>query len=135
MIQQIEGKMVSTWNDEVKAVIDTWTNYFVSLDEFKEAVLMKGLNHAKANGGIAWIVDSSQAKGVFTPEIQKFIETDVFKTFAANGIEYFLTVTSKVSAITKMSVKSYSAKAGPSGLKLLEVNHVDEALEWLRQNR
>ncbi len=135
MIQQIEGKMVTTWNEEVKAVIDTWTDYFISLDEFIEAVLIKGLNYAKANGGIAWIVDSSQAKGVFSQEIQKFIETDVFKAFADNGIKYFITVTSKVSSLTKLTVYRYSAKAGPAGVKLLEVNNVDEAIEWLKLNK
>lgn len=135
MIQQIEGKMVSTWNEEVKAVIDTWTNYLVSLDEFREAVLVKGLNHAKANNGIAWIVDSSQSKGVFTQEIQQFIGTDVFKTFAANGIKYFISITSNMSALTKMTVKTYSAKVGPAGIKLLEVKNVNEAIEWLKLNK
>jgi hypothetical protein len=50
-------------------MVDTWTTYNVSLEEFKDAVLVKGVNYARANGGVAWIVDSSKAQGVFTQEI------------------------------------------------------------------
>jgi len=132
LIHTIEGKLKVKWNNEVKAIIDTWYNYFITLGQFKEAVLEKGLEHAKANGGIAWIVDSSNAKGAFSKEIQEFIGNEVFPAFAKNGIKYFITITSKESAITRMSVANYSAKTGPNGLKLLEVNNVDEAIEWLK---
>ncbi len=135
MIQQIEGKMISTWNDEIKAVIDTWTNYFISLEQFREAVLVKGINHAKANGGVAWIVDSSQAKGAFPQEIQQIMEPEVFPTFFKNGIKYFITITSQSSVVTNMAISSYSAKAGPAGLKVLEVNSLEDAIEWLKQNK
>ena len=128
------GKLDVTWRDDVKAVIDKWTTYDVSLEEFKEAVLVKGLKHAKSNGGIAWIVDSSSAQGVFSQEIQKFIESDIFPSFAKNGIKYFITISSQVSAITNMTVKNYSAKTGPHGLKLVEVNNVPDAVSWLKTN-
>ncbi len=131
----IPEKLEVTWRSDVKAMIDTWSSYFVTLDEFKDAVLVKGLNHAKANGAVAWVVDSSTAQGSFSPEIQAFIGSDVFPAFAANGIKYFITITSQVSAITKMSVSSYSAKAGPNGLQLLEVASAEDAVAWLRQNR
>ena len=134
MIQEIEGKMITTWNEEAKAVVDTWTNYYISLEEFKEAVLVKGLNYAKAHGGIAWIVDSSQAKGAFKQEIQEFITTDIFPAFVKNGIKYFITVTSNVSAITQLVVTSYSVKAEAANLKLIEAQSVEEAVEWLKTN-
>ena len=133
-IYTIPGKLDVNWNSEVKAIIDTWSSYFVTLDEFKEAVLIKGLSHAKANGGVAWIVDSSTAKGVFSQEIQDFIGSDIFPAFAKNGIKYFITITSKVSSMTKMTVKSYSAKTGPHGLKLVELNNVNDAIAWLKAN-
>ena len=133
-IHSVPEKLEVTWNDEVKAIIDTWSTYHISLEEFKEAVLVKGLDHAKANGGIAWIVDSSKAKGVFTPEIHNFIGTDIFPAFAKNGIKYFITITSQVSAITKLTVRNYSAKTGPNGLKLVELNSVKDAILWLKAN-
>ena len=133
-IHTIPEKMTSMWAADAKAVVDTWLNYNSTLEEFKEAVLEKGINHAKANGGVAWIVDSSKAKGAFPQEIQAFIESDVFPAFAKNGIKYFITINSQVSAITKMTVSSYSAKAGPLGLKLLELNSADDAIEWLKAN-
>ena len=132
-IYEIPGKLTGTWNGEAKAVIDTWTNYFITLDQFKEAILVKGVNHAKANGAIAWIVDSHLAKGVFSEEIQKFIETDVFPAFAQIGIKYFMTVTAE-NALTKITVDQYASKVGPAGIKLLDGSSVQGAMEWLKKN-
>jgi len=133
-IYEIPQKLRVDWNSEVRAIIDTWTTYFVSLEEFKKAVLTDGLNHAKANNGQAWIVDSSSAKGVFSQEIQAFIGSDIFPAFAANGIKYFITINSKVSAMTRMNVNTYSAQTGPNGIQLVEVNSVDDAIMWLKEN-
>ena len=133
-INSIPEKLEVTWNSEVKAIIDTWTTYQISLEEFKEAVLVKGLNYAKANGGIAWIVDSSTAKGVFSQEIQDFIDTVVFPAFAQNGIKYFITITSQVSALTKLTVKNYSAKVSSHGIQLVELDSVKDAIMWLKSN-
>jgi len=133
-IFSIPGNLEVTWNSEVKAIVDTWSNYHISLDDFRDAVLVKGLNHAKKNGAVAWIVDSSSAKGVFSQEIQDFIGTDIFPAFAKNGIKFFITITSQVSAMTKMTVKSYSAKTGPHGLQLIELNNVNDAIDWLNMH-
>ena len=130
----IPGKLDVNWRFDVKAVVDTWTSYAVTLDEFKDAIFNQSIPYAKANGGKAWIVDSSTASGTFSQEIQAFIGSDVFPAFTANGIKYFITITSQVSALTKMTVSSYAAKAGPNGLQLLEVNSVDDAVAWLKQN-
>jgi hypothetical protein len=134
-LHSIPGKLEVTWLEDVKAIVDTWSNYSVSLEEFKDSVLNKGLKHAKAHGGVAYIVDSGTAKGVFSQEIQSFIDSDVFPAFAKGGIKYFITITSQVSSVTKMTIKSYSAKAGPHGLKLVELNSVNDAVEWLKVNK
>ncbi len=133
MIVEIKGKLSSAWNENVKAVVDIWTSYsLVTVDDFKDAILTKGLSYAKEHGGIAWIVDSSQAEGIFSAEIQDFIEKDVFPAFASSGIKYFITITSTKSALARMAVSSYSAKAGPNGLELVEVKSVEDAVEWLK---
>ncbi len=134
-IHTIPGKLEVTWLDDVKAIVDTWSNYNVTAEEFKATVIGKGLAYAKAHGGTAYIVDSSNAKGVFSQQIQELIDTDIFPAFAKGGIKYFITISSKVSAITNMTVKSYSAKTGPHGLKLVELNSVSDAAEWLKHNR
>ncbi len=131
-IGAIPGKMESVWHEEVKAVVDTWSTYQVSLDEFKQAVTDKELLYAKAHGGKAWIVDSSQAKGVFPSDVQAFIASDVFKSFARDGIKYFITISSEVSAITNLNIKQFSAHAGPSGIQLLNLKSVADAKTWLK---
>ena len=134
IIQEIPGKMVTTWNSEVKAVIDTWTTYSISLEEMTEAVLVKGVNYAQIRGGIAWIVDSSKAEGVFAPAIQEFIGSTIFPKFVEIGIKYFITIKPEVSGITSLTVRSYSAKAGPCGLQLIDLRSVDDAVLWLKEN-
>lgn len=133
-VHSIPGKLEVEWNGEVKAIVDTWEDYGVSLDEFKDAVLGKGVDFARPRGVKAWIVDSSKAKGNFRAEIQEFIGSDVFPKFAEIGVKYFVTITSQVSALTKLTVQSYSAKTGPHGLQLVEVNNVGDAVEWLKVN-
>jgi hypothetical protein len=130
----IPGKLEVSWRADVKAIVDTWTDYGVTLEEFKEAVLVKGVNYAKQNGGIAYIVDSSKAKGCFSQEIQTFIGSDVFPTFVRNGIKYFITINSQASALTQGTVRAYQAKTASCGLKLVEVNSVDDAVMWLKNN-
>jgi len=132
-IYEIPGKLKVEWNPEAKAIIDTWTTYFVTLEEFKEAVLVQGVNYAKAHGGQAWIVDSHQAKGAFSKEIQEFIGSDIFPTFASIGIKYFMTINSE-DAITKLTVDQYSAQVGPHGMKLLKGSSAQGAVEWLKKN-
>jgi hypothetical protein len=132
LVHKIDGILTVTWNEEAKAIIDTWDSYYISLEQFRDAVLIKGVDHASKNGGIAWIVDSSNAKGAFANEIQEFIGTDVFPKFAEIGIKYFITITSKQSAMTRITISTYSAKTGPNGLQLVEVNTVDDAIKWLQ---
>jgi len=49
-------------------------------------------------------------------------------------VKYFITIKSRVDALTKMTVSNYSAKAGPNGLQLLEVNMVEDGIRWLEEN-
>ncbi|MBF0253156.1 MAG: hypothetical protein HQL29_05005, partial [Candidatus Omnitrophica bacterium] len=86
---------------------------------------------AKERDVIAWIVDSSQAKGVFTQEIHEFIGSDIFPAFKKIGVKYFITINSQQSALTNLTVSQYSSKAGPFGLELVEVPSVEKAIEWL----
>ena len=131
LIHEVPGKLMCEWDSLARAVVDTWTNYSITLDEFSHAVLTKGLTYSAANGGRAWIVDSSKAKGAFSQEIQDYIASDVFPAFQKNGVEYFMTITPE-SAITKMTVSRYSQQAGPCGLQLVEAQSRDGAIEWLK---
>ncbi len=131
-VYQIPGKLTVNYDPTAHAIIDSWATYFVTLAEFKEAVLVKGVAHAKLNKAQAWIVDSSKASGAFSPDINKLIADEVFPTFAKIGIKYFITVTSQ-SALTKLSIASYTAHAGPSGLKLVEARSAFDALAWIKQ--
>lgn len=131
LIHSIPGKLVVTWHPQARAIIDTWENYTVTLDEFKGAVLGAGLTFAKLNKAIAWIVDSSKAKGVFSQEIQQCIGSTVFPAFTKNGIKYFITILPQ-SALTKLTVKNFQQQTGPNGLELVETGSVEDAVAFLR---
>jgi len=133
-VHEVPGKLVTEYLDDSRAMLDTWTTYGVTLPEFRQAVLVDGVAAAKAHGAVAWIVDSSKATGAFNQDIQTFIGTDIFPAFAKAGIKFFITITSEVSAVTKMTVSSYSAKVGPHGLQLVETRSVADAKAWLKVN-
>jgi hypothetical protein len=133
-IHEIRGKLLATWLDDVRAVLDTWATYDISLDDFRETVVVKGVDYARAHGGVAWIVDSSTAVGSFSDEIQRFILTDVYPAFARVGIRHFITITSKVSLATRRTVSRYAANTKVYGIQLVEAENVEAAKEWLRRN-
>jgi len=118
---------------DAHAIVDGWTSYGVSLAEFREAVLVRGLGYAKQKRGRAWIVDSSRAKGLFSDDIQRFIGTDVFPAFAKAGSKYFATISSS-SSLTNLSMGTYKARLGPNGIQLAEPGSVGQALQWLKAN-
>src|SRR5450755_3738438 len=132
-VHEIPGTLLVECDDEVKAMVDTWSNYMIKVPQFREAVLTKGLAHAKAHGARAWVVDSSKAKGALPQDVQKLIETDVFKAFAGIGIKYFITIKS-ASVVTNMSIKSYTAHLGPCGIQMVEVPDINKAIAWLMEH-
>jgi hypothetical protein len=134
LIHQIKKKLVVTWLEDVKAIVDTWESYFVTQFEFEQAVLVKGLSHAKENGGIAWIVDSSNAIGAMPRFMIDLIDKKVFPEFAKNGIKYFITISAGATKVAQKTVAKYSEKTHHNGLKLVEVESLEDAINWLRKN-
>ena len=135
IVYTLPGRMEVTFEEDVNAILDTWLSYGVSLEEFDEAILGRALPYGRERGVTAWIVDSSGATGAFPREIQDHIATEVFPRFVEAGITHFLTIPSRRSAATKLSVRSYQAQVGPSGLELVEVGSVADAKAWLREHR
>ncbi len=129
---ELPNKLTVDWKKEVRAIIDTWTTYNISLDEMRRAVLIEGVNFAKERQVKAWIVDSSSAKSAFSQDIHRLIDTEIFPVFHSIGVKYFITINSKISSITRLNVKQYSAVAGPNGVQLIELNSVADAVKWLK---
>jgi hypothetical protein len=132
-LNEIPAKMSSFWLPEHHAVLDEWASYFVSLEEFKAAVMVKGLKASSSRKGRAWIVDSRNAKGVFSDEIQAYIGASVFKDFMAHGVKFFITIRSKVSTTTNLTIQRYEKQAGPAGIQLVTVDTLEQALAFLHE--
>ena len=134
-IFEIPKKLKITWNSEVKAIIITWTSYIISDEDFKTAILIKGLNYAKANYAKAWIVDASKATGLFKQSQIDIIDNEIFPVFAKNDIKYFITIKPETSIFTELTVKKFSALTGPHGLQLIETANDDQAILWLKSQQ
>ena len=134
LVTEIPGVLAIEWDDQVKTTIDTWSNYGITVAQFRNAILEKGVANARLHGGRAWIMDASKVQGAFPQEIQDLIAKEVFKTFASIGIKYFITIKSAGSAITNMSIKRYTAHLGPCGIQMVEVPDRGKAIEWLREH-
>ena len=128
------GRLQIDWNFESKAIVSTWSTYSVTLEEFKEAVMHRAVNYAKARGAIAWISNASNAQGAFRQEIQTYIGEALFPRFAEAGFKYFISVLPK-NALTASAARSFARKIGPNGITLIEVPSVEAAIEFLKASR
>lgn len=129
---ELPGKMTLSWLPEHRALLDEWTNYFVTLDEFKQ-LGAAALPHAEPRGGRAWIIDGSRARNVFPPEVQTFIAEHAFAGLVAHHIAYFISIPSQVSTTTNLGIQRYERHAGPSGIQLVTAASLDDALRFLRE--
>lgn len=77
------------------------------------------------------MVDTRKAKGVLSDDVLEFITKQGHAMFAANGIKYFITVRPQ-SATAALSFKRVEKVVGPSGMQLVAVESLDQALEFLR---
>ena len=134
LVTEIPGVLSVEWNDEVKATIDTWSSYRINVQEFREAILGKGVANARLHGGRAWIMDASKVQGAFPQDVQDLIAAEVFKIFVSIGIKYFITIKSGGSAITNMSIRRYTSLLGPYGIQLVEVPDRSEAIKLLKEH-
>jgi hypothetical protein len=133
-VHEIPSTLVVEWNDDAKAMIDTWSSYQITIAQFREAILVKGLSYAKAHGGRAWVMDGTKAQGAMAKDVQNLIETEVFKTFAANGIKYFVTIKSTESALANSAIKRFTSHLGPCGIQMVEVPDRQKAIAWLKEH-
>lgn len=123
--------MHATWARDSKASLDTWSTYEVGLFAFRHAVIDCALPCIQTNGGVAYIVDPSDAYGAFSAEFQHFVGAEAFPKLAVGSIKRFITITSKESLMAKLTVSEYAAKTGFCGLGVVEVNSVNDAEAWL----
>ena len=131
LVSEVPGVLRVEWISDGNTMADVWTKYSITVDQFRQAVLVKGINFAKSRGVKSWVMDASKATGAFTREVQNLIETENFPTFARAGIKHFLTIKS-TSAITNLSIGAYSSKLGPNGIQMVDVPDLKGAIAWLK---
>ena len=126
-IFSIQDKLVADWNPEIRSVVEIWSDYELVLEDFRKAIFVKSINHAKASQAKGWIFDGSQAKGAFSEEIQAFIDGNRFPAFAWAGLKYFVTINPSVSEATKVETSQDTR-----GLEWVELPSIEAAAQWIK---
>ncbi len=133
-LYNIPGKVVGHHHPEINAIVDTWDSLLITLDDWKASVYDVGItDYAPKNGVTVWIIDTSNATGVFKPEVQEFREKVARPKLEENGVEYLFVVLPQ-SAIGKLSAKKTASlydHTKDGGLKSYHVTSIDEAKEIL----
>ena len=105
----------------------------ISKEQFQSTIYDIGVPFAVKNQVRYWIVDTSQASGVFKKDVQAFIDMTVAPKFAEIGIVYFFIVLPE-SAIAKLSAKSIAKiNDGQEGMQTVQVRSVAEALQLIKE--
>lgn len=128
-IFSIADKLDVSWHPEVLTVLESWSNYDVELEEFRKAVFVKGVNHAKASRAKAWIFDGSKATGAFSDAVQGMIKADRFPALGWTGITTFINVNPAVSEPTVTP-----GSEATRNVQQVEVASVDAAFDWIKAN-
>ena len=128
-IYSIDNKLDVSWYPEIRTVLESWKDYNVELEEFRKAVFVKGINHAKASQGKAWIFEPSAAPGAFNPDVQEMIDRDRFAALGWTGAKFFITVNSAATAVSEVQAASDATR----GVQLLEAPSVDAAVAWVKE--
>jgi hypothetical protein len=107
LLGEVADHIRSVYHPDRGAVIDTWTDFDVTLAEFRPLVLSCTLPQAQAHGVRSWIVDTTRASGVLLPDVQAFLAEEVVPAMIGAGIERLINVMPR-SSLAKMAVQRYA---------------------------
>lgn len=134
LIHTIPDRVKITWRDDINAITEAWTSCDVTVDEFKEAILIKGLGYARDHAARAFIVDTSLCTDSFSGEVEEFIKTTLLPALADNLIKYYITTDLNFHEIAKAGISSLPRESGPGSLETLHVHGIKDAVMWLKEN-
>ena len=133
-LYNVPGKVVGHHHPDINAIIDTWTSMFISLEDWKSTIYDIGiLDYAPRNGVTTWIIDTSDARSVFPPEVQDFRNSTARLKLEENGIRYLFVVLPQ-EGIGKFSAgKTADIYNDKGGMRTFEVGSIQEALSILKE--
>lgn len=132
-LYNVPGKVVGRYHQDIHTIIDTWDSLGITLDEWKASVYEIGiLDFAPKHGVAGWIIDTSNSRGVFKPEVQEFREQVARPRLTEGGVK-FLFVVLPQSAISKLSArKTAKLYQGEGTLEAHPVASIEEAVSIMK---
>ncbi|PIQ24141.1 hypothetical protein COW36_10765 [bacterium (Candidatus Blackallbacteria) CG17_big_fil_post_rev_8_21_14_2_50_48_46] len=128
-IFSIANKLDVSWHPEIATVLESWTDFNVELEEFRKAVFVKGINHARGSQAKAWIFDPSKASGEFSEEILGMIAQDRFPALGWTGVKYFITIHPEATEILVNPDTSMTR-----GVQRVDAPSVESAMAFIKEN-
>jgi hypothetical protein len=129
---QVDGVATIDWDITSRAARITWSSFNVKLDQFKN-LMAQITNLLKSRSGTRILVDTSAIQGALPQVIIDDYAQNTLPQFMAMGVKFMATVIPK-SAVGKLSTKIWQSEQ-VGAITMLNVDSVDEAREWLRQQR
>lgn len=128
-IYSIDNKLDVSWYPGIRTVLESWKDFSVDLEEFRKAVFVKGINHAKASQGKAWIHDSHAVAGAYPADVQEMVDRDRFAALGWTGAQFFITINPSATEVKITQAGSDATR----GVALVEAPSVDAAVAWVKE--
>ncbi|MGL1934303.1 MAG: hypothetical protein OCD01_04765 [Fibrobacterales bacterium] len=129
MIYENTDVVTGVWHDELKVIEDVWVSSEITFEGFLNAIVDQGLSFAKRNGGLGWIVNMPIESCMGLKVIAEVFYGTIFDDFKNAGIKSCIFIFPKKNSITEPVVSSYNIITDPCGLKIIEVDNYETALE------
>jgi len=130
------GKVGYTaWDEKNRVIIQVIDSLmYVTLEDIEYSCLKISFPFARENNAFAWIIDLSNTTGVLLPNYYDFLEEKIFSKLHETPIRYYFPINTSKSFVSQHSARKYYSKVTKYGVQLIEVNSIEEALEWLKNN-
>lgn len=135
LIATIPKKMNSYWDDDLRCVVDCWTDFHdVQASDVERVILNQVIPFSIRKECTMHIVDISMAQGAFSRESSDFFKTNIVAGMQKSKVKYFVSISSLYSPLSNMSMKGFGEQHQTvGGVHWIEARNLDEALAKVRQ--
>jgi len=120
------------WIEEINAVRVEWDKIFSSLDQFIEICDFVIAELQKQKGNV-WIVDTFSGNGVFSKEVQEYIQNTLVSRAINSNINHVLTIVPQKIGLSSLSNKHWQKPVSNAGFVTGDFPDYDSCKKWLSE--
>ena len=130
IIHEVPNFVSLSLNSEENYILFDWTDFYVTLPEFKELCRI-ALDYSLNNNCFYHIVETSKVKSILRPEVIEWFGTEWEPQLVASGLKGIITIVPGVG-LAHLSTRSWQATISEP-ITLINVNDMDEAEKALNE--